>query len=354
MYKNSHLSIQTTFRKNIDFHFWVPLLTHYRFDEKEIVLDVERMFQHTQQILPHTNLWMLGGTTGDGWALTDKLFNEVLDLMYEKRFQDLGARCLIGALRPTTEAVLERIDLIKTHFGCGERASCVENAAFLERAGVVGVTVCPPIGAGQSQQQIFDHFYTICQKAAVPIVIYQLPQVTHNQIEPETAQRLVETCPEVVMIKDSSGADTLAHSCLFRDSVLLLRGAEGDYTEVLKLNGGDYDGWLLSTGNSFSRQLKTIIGMSQRNEQEAARTESDQLSRAVWAIFSIVREWSSENLFSNANKAIDHLMAYGKHWKMFDRPCLIDHSSLPDSIFEKIEHVLASVGWLPEKGYLSG
>ena len=333
------------------FHFWTPVITHYRAGA-EISIDAGRMARHAQQILPHTPLWMVGGTTGDGWALSDRQYAQLLDYICDTDFGPRRPRILVGALRPTTSEVLQRVETLKQRLGLSPQASLEENLERLRARGVVGVTICAPVGAELTQAQIGAHLAEVCARARLPIVLYQLPQITHNLIASETLQALIEAYPAIILFKDSGGKDEVARTGLFQDTLTLVRGAEGDYLEALKGGGGCYDGWLLSTGNAFAPQLAVLAARCRQGDLPAAAAGSRALTAIVQQLFSLAGAVPGGNPFSNANRAADHLLAYGKEWRQQPLPLRQDGSRLPADFLEQVEKALAAGGWLPEIGYL--
>ena len=334
------------------FPFWVPVISHYRQGEAGIALDPARMLRHARQIYPYTRCWMLGGTTGDGWALDGEQYEQLLEYACGLQANLARPALILGALQPTTEGVLERIALLKRRLGLTEGAGLADSLETLKKFGLVGVTICAPVGAQVTQDQIFRHVSRICTESGLPVVLYQLPQVTHNLIAPETFRALLAQHQSILFFKDSGGGDEVARSGPVQPGVVMVRGAEGGYLEALKTEGGWYDGWLLSTGNAFAAQLAEIVAHLQRGDRLAARAVSERLSGVVEQVFAVARLAPAGNPFSNANRAADHLRAYGRGWASQPLPLLQDGSHLPASLIAQIETVLRTHDLLPEHGYL--
>lgn len=333
------------------FPFWVPLITHYRQTASGIAVDPVRMLRHAHQIYSHTRCWMLGGTTGDGWALTDAQFDQLLDYAAGLPAHFSRPALILGALRPDTEEVLARIERIRQKFGLN--GSTVEsNLPALARQGLVGVTICAPVGEQVTQAQIYTHIARICAESCLPVVIYQLPQVTHNLISPATFQALVAENENILFFKDSGGGDEIASAGLPESGVVMVRGAEGGYVEALRGQGGGYDGWLLSTGNAFAHPLALIVAQLRTGRLADAQATSANLSAVVAAVFEVARQAPSGNPFSNANRAVDHLKAFGRYWGTSQRPLLQDGSVLPTWLIKQVEAVVRPTRLLRDDGYL--
>ena len=167
---------------------------------------------------------------------------------------------------------------------------------------------------------------------------------------PELVAGLAERFPNLLLFKDSSGRDEVVLSG--RIGVTLLRGAEGDYAQWSKAHGGAYDGFLLSSANAFPAQLATVLEHLQHGRVAQAERCSAAISAAVADAFAAVVEVRQGNAFTNANKALAHIMAYGRDALEAPPPRLYAGSHLPRSILKVVMESLTHHGLLPERGYL--
>lgn len=316
---------------------WVPLLTQYRRQGGAIEIDPDRTAAHLSFIRPWVGQFLLAGSTGDGWEMS---LEQLLVLVRLTGRRDLfeGSRFLVGALRPTTEGVVEwaraiegTLDEMKTTAG----EFC-------------GLAVCPPVDADASQADIVRHYERVLAETRSDIAIYQLPQVTHCSIEPETMRSLAAD-PRVTMFKDTSGADAVALSGF--TGPLMVRGAEGGYVDNLKPSGL-YDGWLLSTGNAFGSQLRRMIDLLDAGREEEAKAVSRVLTVVVNEMFAAAGKLPFGNPFSNANRAVDHLWAHGAGWADAPLPLTISGNEIPRDLLETASDIVGRFPTLPERGYL--
>jgi hypothetical protein len=80
------ISVQVQSRKEIGkFHFpfgiprlWCPPLTHYKPDGS---LDTNRIASHLRHLSPYVQTYLIFGSTGDGWELSDGEMSELLDFL---------------------------------------------------------------------------------------------------------------------------------------------------------------------------------------------------------------------------------------------------------------------------------
>ena len=326
---------------------WCPPLTHYKSDA---TLDKERMAAHWTSMLPHVRAFLVPGSTGDGWEMSNNEIKSLLDFALELagKFEVL---LLIGVLKTDvtsmSAAIAENLTRLK------QKAGVEESTQVLKQNRVCGFTVCPPRGANLTQEQIQADLETIL-KLDLPTAIYQLPQVTNNEMSPALIELLAEHYPNFLLFKDSSGSDRVALEDRRQSNVFLVRGAEGDYAEWLQEANGPYQGLLLSTANCFSAQLRAIITLLQEGKGEEAQNLSVRLTQVVDLVFGLVSHLPQGNPFTNANKAIDHFMAYGSEAEQMPPPMLHGGRRLPAKVIREVGKILRNAQLIPPKGYLIG
>lgn len=324
---------------------WCPLLTHYKDDGS---IDFDRMRAHFDYIVPQIKGYLIPGSTGDGWELTEEETMQVLDFAV-RMISENDASLFMGVLKPNAaemkKAVGEMMKYLETMTGRDETASS------FAKAHVTGITVCPPGGELMEQSTIESELSEILTMG-FPTVLYQLPQVTKSEIAPTAFETLAGKFSNLIFFKDSSGYDRIALSGAERGGVYLVRGAEGDYARWLRETGGPYDGFLLSTANCFSVELMNIIEMIEKGDHESARELSERITGVIEEMFSLVLQVPCGNGFTNSNKAIDHYHAYGPAASKKEGPLLHGGIRLSDAIIAATEEVLKRFDMMPERGYL--
>jgi dihydrodipicolinate synthase/N-acetylneuraminate lyase len=324
---------------------WCPLLTHYTSDGG---IDRARMASHLGYVSRWVKGYLIPGSTGDGWELPAAESREVLDFAVQRARQS-NLRLLAGVLKLDAEAARKEITRIAASLGGSMAQSHARSQARHEP--VCGYVVCPPTGRDLSQREIRAALTGVLELNH-PTALYQLPQVTQNEISPYTAARLAARFPNFFLLKDSSGADRLAQSAPRLGGVFLVRGAEGHYAQWLRENGGPYDGLLLSTANCFPRELHTIIAHSEQGETAEAEAISRRLTSLIASAFELVSDIPDGNPFTNANKAMDHFFAHGPKAAHVPAPRLHSGALLPETVIRETERVLHRHGLMPSKGYL--
>jgi dihydrodipicolinate synthase/N-acetylneuraminate lyase len=196
-----------------------------------------------------------------------------------------------------------------------------------------------------------ERWFETILKAGIPTALYQLPQVTQNEISAELVSNMAARFSNFIMFKDSSGADRVISSGNDLGGVFTVRGAEGDYVKWLKAAGGKYDGFLLSTANCFAKEFRQMLSDLEEGRVEAANKISERLNATVSAVFKLVSPFPDGNAFANANKAMDHFFAYGPKASTVPPPRLHAGSSLPPEMIVETGKILQRYDLMPRAGY---
>jgi dihydrodipicolinate synthase/N-acetylneuraminate lyase len=325
---------------------WCPALTHY---DSQGAIDGARIAAHLEHISPHVKGLLIPGSTGDGWDLNDQETRHLIEIALNQ-VQRFKLNLLIGALKPNAEEALRMIrvtvDWIK------QRSGETDPNLSLSKARVCGFTVCPPRGKELTQGEIRASLESILS-SGLPTALYQLPQITQNEFSPEVASDLAARFENFILLKDTSGVDRVASSGKDLAGVFIVRGMEGDYARWLKAAGGPYDGFLLSTANCFAGELSQIIRDAAAGRSDAAREMSARITGVVNEVFQAVAHLPTGNAFANANKAMDHCLAYGPKAQAAPLPRLHGGALLPIEVIRAAADSLDRHGFALRKGYLA-
>lgn len=336
---------------------WCPILTHYDADGR---IDQDRIRAHLRHLAPTVRTFLAPGSTGDGWEMSDEERTELLALLLETA-AELEAWILVGVLATGQGAARESVAALGAELAGGGDAQTGEVHAREGGAGsaidalaarrVCGFTVTPPKGADLEQSMIRGELESILE-LGYPTALYQLPQITENEMSPETVSDLAARYENFYLFKDTSGGDRVAMSQASTADVFMVRGAEGGYAKHLKPAGGPYDGFLLSTANSFAAELNEIVELVFAGRQEKAAALSARVEAVVNGVFDAVSALPYGNPFANANKAIDHVRAYLPDHGSVPPPMTHSGNRIPQDAVELAERLLREQDLLPERGYL--
>lgn len=330
---------------------WVPLLTFY---DDEAQIDPVHTQAHHDFLSPQVNSFLTPGSTGDGWELSSSESDAVLKMELEVG-RRRGNWVMVGVLRTGRGEAAESVKEMVHRFA-GERPEPGDSIQWellerLIRRRIAGFTVTPPKGAELSQEEIYQELASVLE-LGVPIALYQLPQVTENIMEPETVAALAERYPTFYLLKDTSGEDLVASSGQELHGIFLVRGAEGGYSDHLKSAGGHYDGYLLSSANCFARELRQIQWLCDNNHHGDARKLARRVSTVIDHAFGLVEALPFGNPFSNGNRAVDHIFAYGNQSKIVPPPMTHSGSRIPEEVIMTLREVMQEEGFNTEAGYI--
>ena len=313
---------------------WCPTLTHFRAAREP---DSDRIRAHLIALAPQVRGILVPGSTGEGWEMSDADIRALLGMVLDAAAAS-GVRVLIGMLKTGVEEMLACLDAMED---------------LRAHPAVAGFTICPPKGRDLSQREIRDRLARVLARGW-STALYQLPQVTENEMSAETVAGLADEFPNFILFKDTSGADRVATSGLDFGGVFMVRGAEqGGYAPWPRAAGGPYDGFLLSTANVFARELAEILRLLDAGDVVAAQALSAKLVEVISAAFAIVGGFPTGNAFANANKVLDHCMAHGEAATHVDPPVLYSGARLPVSFIEQAVELLRAHALLPRRGYFS-
>ena len=183
---------------------WCPLLTHY--DDRGVI-DRSRIAAHLRHLSPHVNAFLIAGSTGDGWEMDDREIRQLFDIALNEA-QRLNLYLLLGALK-TEAAPLSSIR--ETEGWIESRTAERDPLRALAKAQVCGFTICGPRGKELSQEEI-GRALRVVLEAGLPTAIYQLPQVTQNEMSIESVAGLAKQYENFMLFKDTSGEDRVALS----------------------------------------------------------------------------------------------------------------------------------------------
>jgi 4-hydroxy-tetrahydrodipicolinate synthase len=88
--------------------------------------------------------------------------------------------------------------------GSNNTADSVDLTKAAEKTGVDGIMLVTPYYNKPSQDGLYQHFKTIAEATALPVILYNVPGRTSVNMLPQTVSRLSET-PNIVAVKEACG-----------------------------------------------------------------------------------------------------------------------------------------------------
>lgn len=206
--------------------------------------------------------FFVNGTTGEGAWLSTEEKVEVYQIVRESKKQDqfLCAACI----QPTTGMVLKEIEVF----------------APLKPDFIVAVT---PYYYGVSQDDILWHFKEIAHHSPVPVIVYHIPQNTHNPIEISTVLQLMHF-DNIAGIKDSSGNFVNFSRACFSKVPGQFSWIQGeDYLDAASLKMGA-DGMVTGLGNVWIEPYVEIYEAAKTGEYQKV----NKMQAKINALYEII------------------------------------------------------------------
>ncbi len=322
---------------------WCPPLTHFKPDG---TIDKARIHAHLRFMRPYVPALLVPGSTSEGWELSQQEEAHLVDIALDCA-REMDFTILVGILRPAVGVAKADIEVtVARLFGDAHP----DPAGFRE-GHLCGFAVTAPKGKELSQRAIYQELDAVLE-LGYPTAFYQLPQITENEIAPETVADLASRYENLYLLKDTSGGDKVVTSGLDFGGVFFVRGAEGNYAEWYKKAGGLYDGFLLSSANCFPRELREVLDLLEQRRAAEADALSARVSNVVLRTLEAAGALPFGNAFTNAAKAIDHFVAWGPDADISAKIYVKSGATLPQTLLETARKALEREGLMPHKGYL--
>lgn len=105
------------------------------------------------------------------------------------------------------EAVIDQVQgrvPVYAGTGCISTRETIAQSQMAQAAGADVLSIITPSFAAASQEELYQHYKSVAEAVALPIVLYNIPARTGNALTPETVVRLSQI-ENIVGVKDSSG-----------------------------------------------------------------------------------------------------------------------------------------------------
>jgi len=257
----------------------------------------------------------VNGTTGEGaWLTTDE---KVEEFKVAKEMSEGKVFLCAACIQPSTEIVINEIKAFEK----------------LEPDYIVAVT---PYYYSVSQNVIIEHFKKIAQYTSIPLIIYNIPQCTHNKIELSTVLKLSQE-ENIAGVKDSSG-----------DFISFTRGIYSPVPETFAwIQGEDYlDGPAFNCGaNGIVTGLGNVWIEPYIKMFQAAKARNNsrvnEIQKEINNLYELIQVTGGKVI--PAIKAAVTLLGRSTKWmKMLSL-------TLGDEDIEKVKRVIIKLGLFSEK-----
>jgi len=210
-------------------------------------VDEESVRKLIEFVSPYSSALMPTLSSGEGWALSDKQFEDMIK--FTIKYSKLPV--IAGVEYATTIKVIEKGKIAKS-------------------LGVNAITISTPFKKDIFQEEIYNHFKNIQEGVNIPIFIYNEESISGNSISFETITRICHL-GDIIGIKEASGTVEFTQQLVKANlGVQIFQG-----WEHLCFKSKGVDGYIIPLSNL---EPKLCLEMFQNPTQEE-QEQIDELCR---------------------------------------------------------------------------
>ncbi len=213
---------------------------------------------------------------------------------------------------------------------------CVDLGRRMEDLGVDGVIATPPFFFKLNERQLFEHFSLMAQKLSLPIIVYNIPSLTGNNIPVPIYEKLAKEYSNIAGAKVTYDSASYLHDLIMtlkqtRKDFSILTGLDNMFLYTLIMGG---DGGIMACAN-FAPQIHVeLYNRFQKGNYEKAFELHRKLSK-------LVKIYSVASSFPSAIKTVYKILGYPI--KPISRPPI---TSEPPDVESKIKRILVEIDLL--------
>jgi len=191
---------------------------------------------------------VVSGTTGESPTLE---FNEKVELF-----------------RTVKEAVGDRA-VVVAGSGTNSTADSIKLTQAAEKVGVDACMLVTPYYNKPPQNGLYAHFRSIAESTSLPVVIYNVPSRTAQNVDAETTISLSRV-PNIIAVKEASGnTDQVARIVSGAEDGFLVYSGDDSFTLPLLALGGV--GVISVASHVVGKEFKELVDAHHRGDEAKAR-----------------------------------------------------------------------------------
>ncbi|MFC2638173.1 MAG: 4-hydroxy-tetrahydrodipicolinate synthase [Mitsuokella sp.] len=162
----------------------------------------------------------------------------------------------LAVIKTAVEAVGGRVP-VYAGTGCVTTKETVEFTKRVEALGVDCLSVISPYFVAVTQDDLWEHFSAVAASTKLPMLLYNIPARTGNNIAFTTVRKLMESHENIIGIKDSSGSfdNTLKYIENTKHGIHVLAGSDSLILWTLMAGG---TGAISGCSNVFPELMVSI------------------------------------------------------------------------------------------------
>lgn len=238
----------------------VALVTPFTADGEVDVTSLKKLLDF--QLENGTDGLVMAGTTGEGATLSPSQFETLLTT--------------------TIAHVAKRVPVI-AGTGSNNTRTAIRLSQEAEALGADGLLIVGPYYNKPTQEGYYQHFATIANSVAIPIIVYNVPGRTSGNIAWQTVIRLA-ALPNIVAVKECSGSMVQVSQIIrHRPSDFAVLSGDDALTLPIMALGGD--GVTSVVANETPRLMSDLVHAAMAGDYEKARQIHHQLLPLMTANF---------------------------------------------------------------------
>jgi 4-hydroxy-tetrahydrodipicolinate synthase len=151
-------------------------------------------------------------------------------------------------------------------------------------AGADALMIVMPYYTKPSQEGLLRHIQLISQAIDVPIMLYNIPGRSSVMLSVDTTMRMLDTCPNVIAVKDATGGLNYCQELIARAGNRVAVMSGDDALSVPMMSVG-VRGVVSVTSNIFPREVLRVVEAMEKGDLPLARREHLRLLPVHQAMF---------------------------------------------------------------------
>ncbi len=175
----------------------------------------------------------------------------------------------------TIELAAGRVPVIA---GTGSNATseAIRLSQHAEEAGADALLLVNPYYNKPTQKGLYLHFKAIADAVKIPCIVYNIKGRTGVNVETPTLVKLMESCPNITMVKEASGdmnqiQDVIANR---KNDFSVLSGDDNITVDLIEAGG---DGVISVAANLFPKEMSQMVAAALKGDFATARKIESQL-----------------------------------------------------------------------------
>jgi 4-hydroxy-tetrahydrodipicolinate synthase len=232
-------------------------------------IDNKTLIKHIQYLLDNNSGVVLFGTTGECPTISDSEKESILENLTNLLNEKEKTQFIIGV-------------------GGNNTKECILACETSVKYGFTNIMITSPYYNKPTQEGLYQHFKiiseyhkSICSESN--IVLYNVPGRSVINIAPTTVKRIVDSCPNVVAIKEASGS--LSQVIGIRTlvpSIRVLSGDDGLMVPIMSVGGV---GLISVVSNVFPKEVNEILEYCKNNKYSEAFEKYAKINKFTELMF---------------------------------------------------------------------